>query len=46
MKKLLNRHFGYGDKPRRPLLPMDDQTADKAFDNQFFKALLSLEASL
>ncbi|KAJ5272918.1 hypothetical protein N7478_008043 [Penicillium angulare] len=46
MKKLLHRHFGYGDKPRLPLLPMDDQVADSVFDDPFLKALLDLELTL
>lgn len=46
MKKLLHRHFGYGDKPRLPLLPMDDQVADSVFDDPFLKALLELEKTL
>lgn len=46
MKKLLHRHFGYGDKPRLPLLPMDDETADLALNNPFFMALLEFESKL
>ncbi|OKL63407.1 hypothetical protein UA08_01770 [Talaromyces atroroseus] len=40
MKKLLNRHFGYGDKPRRPLLPMADDKAQAVFEDPFLTALL------
>ncbi|KAJ5087250.1 hypothetical protein N7456_010866 [Penicillium angulare] len=46
MKKLLHRHFGYGDKPRLPLLPMDDQVADSVFDDPFLTALVALELTL
>ncbi|KAK4868612.1 hypothetical protein LT330_006814 [Penicillium expansum] len=35
MKKLLHRHFGYGDRPRLPLLPMDDKVADAVLSNAF-----------
>lgn len=46
MKKLLNRRFGYGDKPRRPLTPMAEEKAQAVFDDVFFKSLLEVEASL
>ncbi|KAJ5991222.1 hypothetical protein N7499_011764 [Penicillium canescens] len=46
MKKLLHRHFGYGDRPRLPLLPMDDNVADAALSSPHLKALLDLEATL
>ncbi|EEA23371.1 hypothetical protein TMatcc_002231 [Talaromyces marneffei ATCC 18224] len=46
MKKLLNQHFGYGDKPRRPLLPMSDEKANEFFASPFLKALLEAEAAL
>lgn len=46
MKKLLHRHFGYGDKPRLPLLPMDDTVADATLSSSHLQALLDLEATL
>jgi L-threo-3-deoxy-hexylosonate aldolase len=46
MKKLLNRRFGYGDKPRRPLTPMAEEKVQEVLDNVFFKSLLEVEASL
>ncbi|KAJ5153147.1 uncharacterized protein N7482_009625 [Penicillium canariense] len=46
MKKLLHRRFGYGDRPRLPLLPMDDTVADAALSSPHLKALLDLEATL
>ncbi|KAI2708466.1 hypothetical protein CBS147332_6527 [Penicillium roqueforti] len=46
MKKLLHRQFGYGDKPRLPLLPMDDKVADTILSSPYLKALLDLEATL
>lgn len=46
MKKLLHHHFGYGDRPRLPLLPMNDTVADAALSSPHLKALLGLEATL
>ncbi|KAJ5387965.1 hypothetical protein N7509_010506 [Penicillium cosmopolitanum] len=46
MKKLLHRNFGYGDRPRLPLLPMDEKVADTVLSSPFLKALLDLEATL
>ena len=46
MKKLLHRHFGYGDRPRLPLLPMDEKVADTVLSSPYLKALLDLEATL
>lgn len=46
MKKILNRRFGYGDKPRRPLSPMAEDKVQAVLDGVFFKSLLDVEASL
>lgn len=46
MKKLLNRRFGYGALPRRPLLPMSDAKADDVFSDLYLTRLLELEATL
>lgn len=46
MKKLLNRTFGYGALPRRPLLPMSDHQIEEVFSNIHVKKLLELEDSL
>ena len=46
MKKLLNRTFGCGALPRRPLLPMDDEKAEEVFSDARLVKLLDLEASL
>jgi hypothetical protein len=46
MKKLLKQHYGYSDKPRRPLLPMSDEKAKEFFASPFLKDLLDAEAAL
>lgn len=46
MKKLLNRHFGYGPLPRRPLLPMGDDRAAEVFASAHLARLLALEEEL
>lgn len=46
MKRLLNRAFGYGILPRRPLLPMDDSKAEEIFSDVRLQRLLDLEATL
>lgn len=46
MKKLLQKHFGYGPLPRRPLLPMTDKQAEEVWANPYLAKLLELEISL
>jgi hypothetical protein len=46
MKKLLNRHFGYGSLPRRPLLEMGDEQFASVLSSEHFNKLLELEESL
>lgn len=46
MKALLNRSFGYGIAPRRPLLPTKLQVVDKLLSQDSFKQLLQLETKL
>lgn len=46
MKALLNRLFGYGIAPRRPLLPTKLQVVDKLLGQDSFKQLLQLETKL
>ncbi|KAL4784164.1 putative dihydrodipicolinate synthase [Aspergillus varians] len=46
MKKLLNRRFGYGERPRLPLLPMSDGAVEKVLENAYWKDLLETEEQL
>ncbi|KAL3458400.1 putative dihydrodipicolinate synthase [Aspergillus heterothallicus] len=46
MKKVLNRRFGYGERPRLPLLPMTDSAVENVLENPYWKGLLELEAKL
>ncbi|KAL4863952.1 hypothetical protein BDV12DRAFT_201595 [Aspergillus spectabilis] len=50
MKKILNRRFGYGERPRLPLLPMSDVALEKvlenALENAYWKDLLETEELL
>ncbi|KAL2835354.1 putative dihydrodipicolinate synthase [Aspergillus pseudoustus] len=46
MKKVLHRRFGYGERPRLPLLPMADSVVEKVLDNPYWKELMELEANL
>ncbi|KAL2833861.1 putative dihydrodipicolinate synthase [Aspergillus cavernicola] len=46
MKKILSREFGYGERPRLPLLPMSDAAVAQVLENGYWKALLELENSL
>ncbi|KAL5335970.1 putative dihydrodipicolinate synthase [Aspergillus crustosus] len=46
MKKILNRQFGYGERPRLPLLPMSDAAVEKVLENAYWKDLLEKEAQL
>ncbi|KAL4875884.1 hypothetical protein BJY04DRAFT_223628 [Aspergillus karnatakaensis] len=46
MKKLLSRKFGYGERPRLPLLPMSDVAVDKVLENPYWKDLLEMEQRL
>ncbi|KAJ9143798.1 putative Dihydrodipicolinate synthase [Pleurostoma richardsiae] len=46
MKRLLNRQFGYGIRPRLPLLPMSDEKAEAVFSHKYLKELLELESTL
>ncbi|KAL4954526.1 hypothetical protein BDW69DRAFT_183421 [Aspergillus filifer] len=46
MKKILNRHFGYGERPRLPLLPMTNAAVEQVFRNQHWNALLEKEDQL
>ncbi|KAL4966483.1 dihydrodipicolinate synthase family protein [Aspergillus stella-maris] len=46
MKKILNRRFGYSERPRLPLLPMSDTAVEKVLENPHWKALLETEDQL
>lgn len=43
---LLNRLFGYGNKPRRPLMPMVAEKGDAVMDHKLVKELMVFEAEL
>ncbi|EMC93929.1 hypothetical protein BAUCODRAFT_150164 [Baudoinia panamericana UAMH 10762] len=46
MKQILHRRFGYGQKPRRPLLPMSEQKADELLNNHYIESLVAEERRL
>ncbi|TVY84403.1 L-threo-3-deoxy-hexylosonate aldolase [Lachnellula suecica] len=46
MKMLLNRLFGYGNKPRRPLMPMSVEKGDVVMNHKLMKELMAFEADL
>ncbi|KAL4935245.1 hypothetical protein BDV06DRAFT_229007 [Aspergillus oleicola] len=46
MKKILTRRFGYGERPRLPLVPMTDAAVEKVLENPHWKALLEKEDQL
>lgn len=43
---LLNRLFGYGNKPRRPLMPMTAEKGDTIMGHKFVRELMVFEAEL
>jgi hypothetical protein len=43
MKQILHCLFGYGKMPRRPLLPMPDETVDPIFANEYVVNVLEEE---
>jgi hypothetical protein len=43
---LLNRLFGYENKPRRPLMPMTVEKGDAIMALRFVKELMVFEAEL
>ena len=46
MKQILNRRFGYGAHPRRPLLPMEDGEATDLAQRPELLALIAEEEAL
>ncbi|KAH6666710.1 putative dihydrodipicolinate synthase [Halenospora varia] len=46
MKMLLNKLFGYGNKPRRPLLPMSAEKGEEILAIKVLKVLMDFEAQL
>ncbi|RDW91002.1 hypothetical protein BP5796_02167 [Coleophoma crateriformis] len=46
MKMLLGRLFGYGGRPRRPILPMSQEKGDAIMASEALKVLLDYEAVL
>lgn len=46
MKMLLNKLFGYGNKPRRPLLPMSAEKGEEIMAIKVLKVLMDFEAQL
>lgn len=46
MKQILHRRFGYGKKPRRPLLPMSEDNADVLMSNPYIQNLMAAEEQL
>ncbi|CAG8978796.1 hypothetical protein HYALB_00011061 [Hymenoscyphus albidus] len=46
MKMLLNRLFGYGGEPRRPLMPMEKERGDLVMEEKYIKDLLEFERGL
>lgn len=43
---LLNRLFGYGSEPRRPLMPMEKEKGDLVMEEKYIKDLLEFERAL
>jgi len=43
---LLNRLFGYGNKPRGPLMPMSVAKGDAVMVSKFVRELMVFEAEL
>jgi len=46
MKMILNRLYGFGKNPRRPILPMSEEQAGLMLENPDLRALLDYEKSL
>jgi 4-hydroxy-2-oxoglutarate aldolase len=46
MKMLLHRQFGYGEKPRRPLLPMSKEEGSGLLLNEYLTAVFDEEKKL
>ncbi|KIW14814.1 hypothetical protein PV08_07599 [Exophiala spinifera] len=46
MKAILEKQFGYGGRPRRPLLPMRDELLNALLKDDWLQRLLRYEASI
>lgn len=46
MKQLLHLKFGYGGRPRRPLLPMDEQAVQQLLENEHIVSIMREEEHL